>query len=217
MRLSGTEFSPGESPQPGASRHLPALAGRGQERRDPTDGHPAAGSEGARTRPRGRGLTGPAAGAARGRPRQTLSGSLRGEAVSGGAAPPPPAAGRGDLPTSPAAVQHASPAVLQLRALPPGAPKDSPAPGRAGHPPGPACLGGGAGRGPGWGRLQGAGAGSGRGRTVQAGAGRGHLPRPEPAAGMPPAGAARANWMFPGWRISSPPGCGSQEGRLGCA
>lgn len=62
-----------------------------------------------------------------------------------------------------------------------------------------------------------AGAGSGRRRAVRAAAGRGHLPRPEPAAGMPPASAARANWMFPGWRISSSPGCGSHEGRLGCA
>lgn len=58
------------------------------------------------------------------------------------------------------------------------------------------------------------GRGGGRRRAGQVGAGRGHLPRPEPAAGMPP---ARANWMFPGWRISSPPGCGSHEGRLGCA
>lgn len=140
----------------------------------------------------------------------------RGLGPAAGAARYRPGGGQG-RPVAPSAPPHRCPdRILGRAAASPGSASESPR-GR-GVPPPPLRGRRGSGEAPAMPGAGGAaGAGSGRGRVVRAGAGRRHLPRPVPAAGMPPASAARANWMFPGWRISSPPGCGSHERRQGCA
>lgn len=124
---------------------------------------------------------------------------LQGRAGTGRAPPQAlPGAGRGQGPPGPA--RRCRPARILGRAAAPGSasesPRSSPAPARA--DPRPRAMARGR-RGP-W---------PGRGHRPAAGAeaGRGHCPGRSSAAGMPPAGAARANWMCRGWRISSPLGC----------